>query len=66
MKPSLWLQLVLALLAMVVAGKPLVVDEESYLAIASQIADHPGMPYDWWRPWQPWQGCQGWKPCQGC
>jgi len=31
-----------------------VVDEESYLAIAAQIADHPFRPYDWWRRWQPW------------
>jgi hypothetical protein len=33
---------------------PPVLDEESYLAITSQIADHPFRPYDWWRRWQPW------------
>ncbi len=34
--------------------QPLVLDEESYLAITGQIADHPFRPYDWWRRWQPW------------
>ncbi|MCB9764223.1 MAG: hypothetical protein H6739_30910 [Alphaproteobacteria bacterium] len=29
-------------------------DEESYLDIAQQIASHPLRPYDWFRPWQPW------------
>lgn len=33
---------------------PPLLDEESYLAITSQIADHPFRPYDWWRRWQPW------------
>jgi len=53
-KPSLWLPLALAALVVVAAGKPPVVDEESYLHIAAQIADHPLRPYDWWRRWQPW------------
>jgi len=53
-RPSLWLPLALAALVVVAASKPPVVDEESYLHIAAQIADHPWRPYDWWRRWQPW------------
>lgn len=33
---------------------PPLLDEESYLDIVRQIADHPFRPYDWWRRWQPW------------
>ncbi len=35
-------------------GVPPLLDEESYLDIVRQIADHPFRPYDWWRRWQPW------------
>lgn len=44
--------LVLVLGAVLLASPVPVLDEESYLDIASQL--NPLRPYDWWRPWQPW------------
>ncbi|MCB9794012.1 MAG: hypothetical protein H6741_14955 [Alphaproteobacteria bacterium] len=53
--PLAWLlPLLLALVLASAAGWPPVVDEESYLDIAAQLAEHPARPYDWSRPWQPW------------
>jgi 4-amino-4-deoxy-L-arabinose transferase-like glycosyltransferase len=34
-------------------GKPLHIDEESYLFIGREIQPHLLRPYDWWRAWQP-------------
>ncbi|RME22407.1 MAG: hypothetical protein D6798_15885 [Deltaproteobacteria bacterium] len=42
----------LALCCVLLAATVPVLDEESYLDIASQL--QPLRPYDWWRPWQPW------------
>lgn len=44
--------LVVVLGAVMLASPVPVLDEESYLDIASQL--NPLRPYDWWRPWQPW------------
>ncbi len=54
MRPSHWLPIALFLVLLPALEKPPVVDEESYLAIAAQIASHLDRPYDWWRNWQPW------------
>ncbi len=54
MSPSRWLPLALLVAWLPFVGQPPVLDEESYLAITRQIADHPFRPYDWWRRWQPW------------
>ncbi len=52
--PSRWLPVLLLLVLCSALGKVPVLDEESYLAIAAQIVEHPARPYDWWRVWQPW------------
>ncbi|GEM_PF-818210 len=52
--PSRWLPIALLVLWLPFVGVPPLLDEESYLDIARQIADHPFRPYDWWRRWQPW------------
>jgi hypothetical protein len=49
-----WFCLGLVVVLLPFLGKPPVADEESYLFMASSIADHPLSPYDWWRNWQPW------------
>lgn len=55
MKPSRWLPLLcLLLLAVFAVGALPMLDEESYLDMASQVASHRGQPYGWWRAWQPW------------
>lgn len=54
MSPRFYLPLLFAALVALSAGSPPVLDEESYLDIAHQIAAHPARPYDWFRPWQPW------------
>jgi len=43
-----------ALVAVLLTCPVPVLDEESYLAIASGL--DPLRPYDWWRPWPPWGG----------
>ena len=54
MSPRRILPLLFAALVALSAGSPPVLDEESYLDIAHQLAAHPARPYDWFRPWQPW------------
>ncbi len=55
MTPSRWLPLLcLALLGAMAIGAVPMVDEESYLDMAEQIAGHRAEPYGWWRAWQPW------------
>ena len=56
MTTTRWLLVALIALMLPFLGKAPVADEESYLFIASAIADHPLSPYDWWRNWQPWGG----------
>ncbi|NOY24468.1 MAG: hypothetical protein GXP62_01210 [Oligoflexia bacterium] len=46
------LAVILSLGAVLLASAVPVLDEESYLDIASQMV--PSRPYDWWRSWQPW------------
>ncbi len=53
-KPSQWLPIALLVAWLPFVGVPPLLDEESYLDIVRQIADHPFRPYDWWRRWQPW------------
>ena len=43
--------LVVVLGAVMLASRVPVLDEESYLDIASQL--NALRPYEWWRPWQP-------------
>jgi len=45
---------VAALVAVLLTCPVPVLDEESYLAIATGL--DPLRPYDWWRPWPPWHG----------
>ncbi len=55
MKPSRWLPLLcLLLLGVFAVGALPMLDEESYLDMAGQVAGHRGQPYGWWRAWQPW------------
>ncbi len=50
--PRLALAMAAGLCAVVLSATVPVLDEESYLDIADQLAW--GRPYSWWRAWQPW------------
>ena len=51
-QPRLALALAAAVVAALLSCPVPVLDEESYLDIATQL--RWDRPYDWWRPWPPW------------